>query len=100
MIERTWKCLAGNETAHQYIEYLTTDVFPKIRNIPGNLGAKVFKRKLNEQIEFLVVTTWVSIQSIKAFAGDDIDVAVVPEQAQAYLSAYDDVVKHYERIDI
>ncbi len=100
MIERTWKGIANAEMADQYIEHLATDVFPKIRGIPGNIGAKVLKRPLNGQVEFLVVTSWVSMQAIQAFAGENIDIAVVPDQAQACLFSFDGVVEHYEWLDI
>ena len=100
MIERTWRGIANIETANQYIEHLKTDTFPKVRQIPGNLGAKVLRRELNNQVEFLVVTTWTSMAAIVAFSGQDIEWAVVPEQAQSVLAEYDDTVKHYELINI
>ena len=99
MIERTWRGISNVDTANQYIEHLRTDTFPKVRNIRGNIGAKVLRRDLDAQVEFLVVTSWISMDAIKAFAGGDIEVAVVPEKAQAVLSEYDATVKHYELVD-
>ncbi|MDC0000472.1 antibiotic biosynthesis monooxygenase [Porticoccaceae bacterium] len=100
MIERTWRGIANIETASQYIEHLKKHTFPKVRKISGNLGAKVLKRDLNNQVEFLVVTTWTSMAAIKAFADRDIESAVVPEEAQAVLAEYDESVRHYELVDI
>ena len=99
MIERTWRGVANIDTANRYIEHLKTDTFPKVRNISGNVDAKVLRRDLKTQVEFLVVTTWASIDAIKAFAGENIETAVVLEEAQAALSEYDATVKHYELVD-
>ena len=99
MIERTWRGTANIDNANRYIEHLKTDTFPKVRNIPGNMGAKVLSRTLDSHVEFLVVTTWASMDAIKAFAGGDVAVAVVPEEAQAALLKYDTTVKHYELVD-
>jgi heme-degrading monooxygenase HmoA len=71
MIERTWRGTANIDNANRYIEHLKTDTFPKVRNIPGNMGAKVLRRTLDVHVEFLVVTTWASMDAIKAFAGGE-----------------------------
>ena len=100
MIERTWKGIAEISNADMYIEHLKSDTFPKVRNIPGNIGAKVLRRDLASQVEFLVMTTWTSMDAIKAFAGEKIEMVVVPKKAQAALSSFDNVVRHYELIEI
>ena len=100
MIERTWKGITEISNAVNYIKHLEADTFPKVRNIPGNIGARVLKRDTGSHIEFLVITTWTSMDAIKAFAGENIEVAVVPEKAQAALSSFDNIVRHYELIEI
>lgn len=100
MIERTWRGVANIDTANQYVEHLRKETFPKVRSIPGNMGAKVLRRDINNQVEFLVVTTWASIEDIKAFAGEDIETAVVPQAAQDVLDNYDSIVMHYEWLDV
>ena len=100
MIERTWQGIAEISNADMYIEHLKADTFPKVRQIPGNIDARVLRRDLGSQVEFLVITTWTSMDAIKAFAGENIEVAVVPEKAKAALCAYDEVVRHYQLIDV
>ena len=99
MIERTWKGIAEISNADIYIEHLKADTFPKVRKITGNIDARVLRRYLGSQVEFLVITTWTSMDAIKAFAGENIEVAVVPAKAQAALSSYDEIVRHYKLIE-
>jgi hypothetical protein len=40
-----------------------------------------------------------SLESVKAFVGDDYEVAHVPERARAVLSRFDERSAHYEAID-
>lgn len=42
------------------------------------------------------MTLWDSVDAIKAFAGEDISVAIVEPEGQTALSAYDDFAVHYE----
>lgn len=46
--------------------------------------------------EFLIVTTWESLDAIKQFAGADAELAVVPDKVQAMMVSYDRTVRHYE----
>jgi hypothetical protein len=44
----------------------------------------------------MAVTLWDSLASIRAFAGDSLESAVVEPEARAVLSSFDDFVTHYE----
>jgi len=46
--------------------------------------------------EFQIVTVWESLTAIKAFAGEDPEIAVVPAAVRAMLVTYDERVAHYE----
>lgn len=45
------------------------------------------------------MTRWASIEAIRAFAGDDIDVAVVEAEARSVLVDFDTRVRHIELAD-
>ena len=45
-------------------------------------------------MRFVVQTRWADMESVRAFAGEDLDVAVVPPAAQAVLTRYDQRVEH------
>lgn len=50
-------------------------------------------------VEIVVVTRWESMGAISAFAGADVDLAVVEPEARAVLSRFDDRVRHIELAD-
>ena len=43
----------------------------------------------------MIVTTWRSLDAIPAFAGDDVEVVVVPDTVQQMMIRYDCVVRHF-----
>jgi len=82
-----------------YEHHLRRDTFPRLAAIPGFVEASVLRRDVDGGTEFQVVTVWDSLEAVKAFAGPQVDVAVVPEAAQAMLSSYDERVRHYEVVE-
>jgi heme-degrading monooxygenase HmoA len=86
------------ENAPHYRQHATKRVFPSLGKLHGHQGAYLLSRQIDGQIEFLAVTLWDSIDSIKAFSGDDPETAVVEPEARAVLSGFDDFARHYEVI--
>ena len=58
--------------------------------------ARILRRELAAGTDFQVVTLWESLAAIEAFAGQDVDTAVVPASVQAMMLSYDRKVAHYE----
>ena len=96
MISRQWRGVAKAASADAYVEHLRTETFPAIRRLPGFRDATILRRPVPEGVEFLIVTEWESLGAIRAFAGDNVELAVVPEKVQAMMLDYDRVVRHYE----
>ena len=96
MISRHWRGLARSTNADEYVEYLRTETFPRLSNIPGFLSASILKRNVQEGIEFLIVTNWESIETIAQFSGREPETAVVPDKVQKMMIEYDRNVRHYE----
>jgi heme-degrading monooxygenase HmoA len=96
MIVRVWRGTTSAAKAADYEHHFTGTVVPELRGIAGHRGASLLKRETNGTIEFLAVTLWDSIESVKAFAGADPSVAIVEPAAVAALSEYDGFVRHYE----
>ena len=93
MIARLWRGRAGTpKDADAYQRHVTTTVLPGLKGIPGHCSAQVLRRGE----EFLVITFWESMDSIRRFAGEDPERAVVEPEALAVLAEFDDVVRHYE----
>jgi hypothetical protein len=51
---------------------------------------------VDERVEFLAVTLWDSMETLRKFAGADPAVAVVEPEARAVLAEFDDFATHYE----
>ena len=99
MIARHWRGVAKAECADDYIEHLNAETFPAIRKLPGFVSASILRRSTADGVEFLIVTQWRSLESIRAFAGGDIEAAVVPQIVQGMMLDYDRVVRHFEVVD-
>ena len=98
MIVRIWRGQATSEHADAYYRHVTRSVFPSLAGIPGHRGAYLLRREVDGQIEFLAVTLWESLEAVRAFAGDDPDVAVVEPEARAVLAEFDESVRHFELV--
>jgi len=96
VISRLWCGVARPEFAGTYLEHLQTETFPAIRALRGFVSASVLRRPLPQGVEFLVVTRWESLDSIRAFAGESVETAVVPQKVQDWMVDYDRIVRHYE----
>jgi heme-degrading monooxygenase HmoA len=96
MIARTWRATATPEKAATYHRHFVTKVIPHLRTIAGYQGASLLRRETDGDVEFLAVTLWDSVDSIRAFAGPDPTRAVVEPTAQALLTKFDLIVHNYE----
>ena len=56
----------------------------------------MLQRETAGRIEFLAVTLWESIEAVRAFAGKDVESAVVEPEAKAVLADFDSFVRHYD----
>jgi mannose-6-phosphate isomerase-like protein (cupin superfamily) len=100
MIARRWTALAdGSEQADAYDEHFERTVRPNLESTDGFLGATVERVEAHGAMEIVVVTRWESMDAVKAFAGEDIDLAVVEPEARAVLSQFDSRVRHIELAD-
>lgn len=98
MVVRSWRGYGSVASPEAYPTHLLEDVHPKLGRLPGFRGLYLLRRSCAEEIEFLVLTLWDSMESIRAFAGPDPEQAVVEPAARAALLRYDTQVSHYEVI--
>ena len=97
MIARIWRGRAATAAnADAYCRHATGTVFPSLKELAGHRGAWLLRRESDGRTEFLAVTLWESRRAIEAFAGHDIDKAVVEPEARAVLAEFDDFAHHYE----
>jgi len=98
MIERHWKGIVRVQEADNYIQHLRTKTFPHISAMAGFIKASILKRPVDRGVEFLIITVWNSIESIKAFAGEQVEVANVPKEAREMMVEFEPIAAHYEVI--
>ena len=96
MIARIWHGWTAPENADAYEEFLRTKMFPSIQRVPGYLGADLLRRDDGQEIAFVTITRFESLDAVRAFAGENYERAVVEPEARALLSRFDDRSEHYE----
>jgi heme-degrading monooxygenase HmoA len=96
MIARMWRGTALPAKANDYYRHFTTAVAPQLKTIPGHRGAFLLRREVEGHVEFVAVTLWDSMDTIKQFAGPTPDLAKVEPEAQAALLSFDDFATHYD----
>jgi heme-degrading monooxygenase HmoA len=95
MIERVWSARTTREGAVRYAAHVRDVVLTELARIDGYRGARLLERELDGVIEVVVVTRWQTLDAIRAFAGEELDRAVVHPAAAALFTDYDRKVRHY-----
>lgn len=96
MVTRLWHGWTTRDNADAYEHLLRTEILPGIHRIPGYQGAYLLRRDVPDGVEFVTLTLFESMGAVRAFAGDDYEVAVVPPRARALLARFDQTSTHYE----
>ncbi|MCP9486453.1 MAG: hypothetical protein MSC30_11370 [Gaiellaceae bacterium MAG52_C11] len=96
MIARLWHGWTAPEDSDAYERFLRDTVFPGAADrIPGFRGGSVLRRA-GDEVEFLVVTLFDSLESVRAFAGDDYELPVIEPEAERLLTRGDERAAHYD----
>lgn len=100
-VKRVWHGWTTHENADVYEKLLYDEVFPSIeaKRIPGYHSIELWRRELEDEIEFITVMTFDSIQNVIDFQGEDYERAYVPDAAQRVLQRWDRTSGHYETLD-
>lgn len=98
MIERIWHGWTTHENADVYENLLRTEIFPGIasKNIPGYSGIRLLRRSLDEEVEFITIMRFDSLDDVIGFVGADYEKSYVPPKAREVLARFDDRSQHYE----
>ena len=100
-VKRVWHGWTTKENADKYQELLNKKVFPGIeaKNIPGYQSIELFKCVLDEEVEFVTIMTFDSLQNVIDFQGEDYSICYVPEAARKVLKRWDERSSHYETVE-
>ncbi len=77
---------------------LKTEIFSGILacKIAGFRRIELLRRALEREVEFITGMRFESWESVREFAGNHLDYAVVPPKARALLARFDGRSQHYE----
>jgi antibiotic biosynthesis monooxygenase (ABM) superfamily enzyme len=97
MISRIWHGWTVPANADAYEALLKSEIFTGIqsRNIPGYRGIHLLSRDVGDEVEFITIMWFDSLEAVRIFAGEDYEAAVVPPKARALLAHFDARSQHY-----
>ena len=99
MITRIWHGRTRASDAEVYRNYVIDTGIKGLTDTKGNLGVQIWQRTEGDITHICVVSQWKDHESIKAFAGDEIDKARYYEEDKKYLLEFETDVQHYESWD-
>jgi heme-degrading monooxygenase HmoA len=100
MIARFWSGTVRTTDAERYADYIRETGFPEYGQTPGNRGAWLLRRDDHdaETTEVITLSLWDTVAAIRAFAGEDIEAAVLYPEDERYLLDGSHI-RHYEVVD-
>ena len=101
MICRIWHGWTTAANADAYESLLRREIFAGIaaRRIASFQGIDLVRRDGPAEVEFVTIMWFTTMDAVRAFAGDDYEVAVVPPPARALLARFDDRSAHYDVVE-
>jgi heme-degrading monooxygenase HmoA len=99
VIARIWTGEVRRTDADAYADYIRATGFREYGETAGNRGAWLLRRDDGEQTRFTALSMWDSYEAVRAFAGDDIEAAVLYPEDERYLRPGSSSITHYEVID-
>lgn len=99
MIARIWRGYTRAEDVDKYLEYLRETGVKEYTSTPGNRGCQVLCRRHGNRAEFVLLSFWDSLDSIRAFAGDEIERAVFYPEDDRFLVDRELRVSHFDVLD-
>lgn len=96
MIARHWRGWTKTDSAQGYEDLLKSQVLPGLTNVEGYIGGYVLRKDGAEEVEFVVVNLFDSLEAVQRFAGPDYSVAVFEPEARRLLCRIEPIATHYE----
>jgi antibiotic biosynthesis monooxygenase (ABM) superfamily enzyme len=100
-IKRLWHGWTTKENADKYQDILHKEVLPGIeaKKMPGYKKIEVLRIDLKDEVEFVTIMTFDSLQNVIDFQGGDYKKCYVPDVAKRVLKRWDLESTHYDLIE-
>jgi heme-degrading monooxygenase HmoA len=84
VITRMWRGWTRCDQADRYEEHYRGEVVADLRQVPGFRGARLLRRTIGEETEFVSLTFFEDLDAVRSFAGSAYE-TVVAEEARKVL---------------
>jgi heme-degrading monooxygenase HmoA len=96
LIARHWRGWTKVQDADAYENLLKQTVFPSLSSIEGYQGGYILRNNGPQEVEFVVINLFDSLDAVKRFAGPDYSTPVFEPEAKRLLCRIEPVATHYE----
>ena len=96
MIARIWHGSVLTSKAQAYRAFLNERAIPDYRSVEDNISVFILEREEGEITHFITMTYWDSLDVIKGFAGDDVELAKYYPEDKDFLLEFEPQVVHCE----
>jgi len=96
MIARVWHGYTTPENADAYESMLKPELLPGLGRVSGFRGSRLLRRTLGNEVEFITIIYFDSLDDVRGVAGPDYETAVVPDERKRVLSRWDATAAHYD----
>jgi len=100
-VKRIWHGWTSPENANIYQDLLHQEIFPGIeaKEMAGYCCVELFRRDHGDEVEFITIMTFDSLEDVINLQGKDYEKSYVPESAQKVLKRWDKTASHFEAIE-
>jgi heme-degrading monooxygenase HmoA len=99
MIIRVWRGRTSATDADGYERFLKKTAYPDYGEVQGNRGWILLRRSVSDNVEFMFVSFWDSMEALADYTGGDPERPNYPEDRAALLELpYG--VEHYQIVDL
>jgi heme-degrading monooxygenase HmoA len=96
VIARVWHGWTNPENADGYEAHLNPELLPGVSKMPGFRGSYLLRRVAGDEVEFVTILLWDSLEGIRALTGPDYETAIIPEDRKKYLKRFDAKAAHFD----
>jgi heme-degrading monooxygenase HmoA len=100
MVTRIWRGRTSPDRADGYEQFLKRTAYPDYGGIEGNRGWLLLRQNREADVEFVFVSFWESMESLRSYAGEDPEKPKYYPEDIAALLELPERVDHYDAVDI